>query len=121
MFTARQIDEVSPPGTTLTLLCEPGAAAPSAAEKLLKRCRVEVVRADPTTAEALRAQHLEKVDSVLLLQPEGGGEAQDAHTLACTLALQEALRREGSMFRESAILRWSGGARHTSLDMIAWS
>ena len=154
-----QIDEVSPPGSTITILSQPGADPPRNA--MLRRCRVEQVEADPTRVEDLRQLDLGKIDSILILQVArqgpahcqtppppphpstatplhrhpppshpychpppphpyrplphphptrplvhllplvwaaqegGGGEVQDSRSLACVMAVQEALRREG--------------------------
>ena len=46
--------------------------------------------ADPTRVEDLRQMQLGKIDSILILQQGDGGEAQDSHSLACILAVQEA-------------------------------
>ena len=89
-----QIDEVSAPGTTITLVADDDAGAmPSAAR--LRNCRLDVRRADPTSADVLEAAKLAAQDSVLVLQSGEGGEAQDSYTLACTLAIEEAMRRAG--------------------------
>ena len=90
-----QIDEVSPAGSTITILSEAGAGPPATAASALRRCRLEQVEADPTRVEDLRQMQLGKIDSILILQEGDGGEVQDSHSLACILAVQEALRREG--------------------------
>lgn len=89
-----QIDEVSAPGTSITLVADEDAGAmPSAAR--LRNCRLDVRRDDPTSADVLEDAKLASQDSVLVLQSGEGGEAQDAYTLACTLAIEEAMRRAG--------------------------
>ena len=89
-----QIDEVSAPGTSITLVADEEAGAMPSAERL-RNCRLDVRRDDPTSADVLEDAKLASQDSVLVLQSGEGGEAQDAYTLACTLAIEEAMRRAG--------------------------
>ena len=60
--------QVSPPGSTITILSQPGAAPPANAASALRRCRLEQVEADPTRVEDLRQMQLGKIDSILVLQ-----------------------------------------------------
>ena len=76
-----QIDEVSPAGSTITILSEAGAGPPATAASALRRCRLEQVEADPTRVEDLRQMQLGKIDSILILQEGDGGEGYVHHCL----------------------------------------
>ena len=95
-----EIDEMSSKGTTVTVVSNEVPAAVRSAR--LRYCKVRHVKGDATSAEDLTSLGIGGYDSVVVLQ-DGSGfvdleaevsaeqGARDSHSLACLLAVEEAL------------------------------
>ena len=85
-----QIDEITPKGSSLTLVSPPGAE--KALPRSLKHLKLEVVEGDPSDPVELGRLRAETFDAVVCLQPGGGSDADDAKLLVSLISLEQAAR-----------------------------
>ena len=85
----RQIDEVLPAGSKITLLAP---SAPHRQFSKLHHAHFRHVRGDPTNSADLRAAGIENFDAVVCLQPGGGSDADDSGLLVSLLGMKQAVR-----------------------------
>jgi len=88
-----QIDEVSPKGSSITLLApqRPSALASSK----LKHASLSYIKGDPSDPAAIKKLNAEDFDAVVCLQPGGGSESDDSKLLVSLLSLQQTARASG--------------------------
>ena len=79
-----QIDEITPKGSSLTLVSPPGAE--KALPRSLKHLKLEVVEGDPSDPVELGRLRAETFDAVVCLQPGGGSDADDAKLLVSLIS-----------------------------------
>ena len=84
----KQIDEVLPKGSKITLLAPTAPKATFA----LHHSNFRHIKGDPTSSDDLKAAGIEGFDAVVCLQPGGGSDADDSRLLVSLRGMQQALR-----------------------------
>lgn len=89
----QRIDEVCPSGSRITVVSE--ERPDDMASLRLQNCRFTYVAADPSSATSLAAARPQDYETVVWLQPEGGGEEDDSALLVAAMAIKQVLRNAG--------------------------
>ena len=105
------------PGSTLTVLSQEKPSELSSLS-LRKNVKIRHVKGDASDPEALSKLHLAKADSVLVLQRGEGGEADDAHSLLCIHAVQQALADAGTSLLDASAPRLIGELSSPEMEQL---
>lgn len=123
-----QIDEVAAPGSVVTVLSRHRPAEleemevrelRSYAAPALTNLKVTHVAGDASSLTDLaKLECLARADSVLVLQRGEGGEADDAHSLLCIHAVQQALADAGTSLLDASAPRLIGELSSPEMEQL---